>query len=191
MCKVAGSNPPVWYKCPKEVACSKNNPKDFEYTYDWDSPLSLTNFIYELSIECEPTYKIKLLGCLYFVGVLISIILWTMCTDFFGRKKIILLGSIMQLSAYAGVIFYNHSLFLIYFYYLLLGSGSVITICTSYNYLVEFTPRKHRIVVGTLYLSVQILPAMILPVYLSFISDDPRYYLFMGFIASICGFVFL
>jgi len=188
---VTGSNPPIWYKCPKEVACSKNNPKDFEYTYDWDSPLSLTNYIYELSIECEPAYKIKLIGCFYFAGVLVSIVLWTMCTDFFGRKKIILLGPVMQLAAFAGVSFCNRSLLLVYLYYLLLGCGSVITICTSYNYLVEFTPRRHRIAVGTLYISVQVLPALLMPVYLSMVSDDPNYYLFIGFVASICGFLFL
>ena len=142
------------YPCTQSVACSKNQAAGFSYKYDWDSPTTLTNYIYELGIECEPGYKIKLIGSFYFAGVLVSIVLWTKCTDFFGRKKIILIGSFMQLSAYAGVSFLHFGLFYTYLYYFMLGCGSVITICTSYNYLVEFTPRKHRIAVGTLYLSI-------------------------------------
>ena len=36
--------------------------------------------------------------------------------------------------------------------------------CTSYNYLIEFTPSHSKILFGTLYLAFQILPAILLPI---------------------------
>lgn len=120
---------------------------------DYDNSWTLKNFITDIGLECESKTKIKLIGSFYFIGVLVSIILWIKCTDFLGRKNIIALGSMIQILAYSGVCFDNHSLTKLYVIYFMLGVGSVITICTSYNYMIEFTPKKYKIAVGTLYLA--------------------------------------
>jgi hypothetical protein len=68
------------------------------------------------------------------------------------------------------------------------GLGCVLTNCTSYNFLNEFTPNHSKIIVSTLYLSFQILPAILLPVYLALIDEDVFPFLWLGLGLSILGF---
>lgn len=65
--------------------------------------------------------------------------------------------------------------------------GSVLSICTSYNFLNEFTPNHSKITVSTLYLSFQILPAILLPLYLGIIDEDVFPFLWLGLILSTLG----
>lgn len=134
---------------------------------DFENSKTLKNFITDIGLECHTNLSIKLIGSFYFIGVLFSIILWIKCTDYLGRKNIIALGSLIQLLAFTGVCFDNNSLNKLYLIYFMLGLGSIITICTSYNYMLEFTPKKYKIAVGTLYLAFQILPSILTPIYLT------------------------
>lgn len=59
--------------------------------------------------------------------------------------------------------------------------------CTSYNYLIELTPKSSKIIVGTIFLSLQIAPAIALPPYLSFIQYNVYPFLTLGFGASVAG----
>lgn len=126
------------------------------------------------------------------MGMMLSIFIWIKCTDFFGRKNIIILGSIIQLLAFTGVCFDDHSQTKLYVIYFMLGTGSIITVCTSYNYMIEFTPRKHKIAVGTLYLSLQILPCILTPLYLMFtFTNDPGLIWKIGFLSGLTGFILI
>jgi MFS family permease len=107
-----------------------------------------------MGLECQSDTSVMALGSFFFIGVLFSIFIWIKTTDKLGRKPIIFRGALMQLIAYTGVIFFQPSLIVMYFFYFLLGIGTVLSMCTSYNILIEFTPREHKIVVGTMYLSL-------------------------------------
>jgi hypothetical protein len=62
-------------------------------------------------------------------------------------------------------------------------------LCTSYNLLIEYTPRASKIIVGTAFLTLQTLPPAILPLYLSLFNSDVRPFLIMGFGLSISGLI--
>ena len=76
------------------------------YKIDHDSDDTLENYITEMGLECSSQARILGIGSFYFVGVLASIIIWIKCSDFWGRKPIVALGSSLQLAAYTGVIFF-------------------------------------------------------------------------------------
>lgn len=78
-----------------------------------------------------------------------------------------------------------------YLWYFTLGMGTIMTMCTSYNYLIEFIPTKRKIDVGTIYLAAQILPAVALPLYLMFLSDNLQFYLKIGYLSVVAGILLL
>lgn len=66
--------------------------------------------------------------------------------------------------------------------------GSVMSLCTSYNYLIEFTPKKQKSLVGTFFLAFQLLPALAMPLFIVVISDNTHLFLFIGFCLSCAGY---
>jgi len=77
-----------------------------------------------------------------------------------------------------------------YTYYFFLGLGSVLLICTSYNYLNEVTPNNSKIAASTLYISFQIFPAIFMPIFLGLFDEDVFPILMLGFGLSV-GSLFL
>jgi MFS family permease len=171
------------------VACNPVNL--IEYKIDYDTSNSLQNYISKLSLECGSESHIKFSGSMYFIGTVFSLLFWIWSTDFFGRKEIVMIGAFVQLVGYGGIIFLDFSVFFFYLYYMLVGMGSCMALCTSYNYMIEFTPTAHKSVVGTFYLSLQMLPPLILPIYLVLFSSNTHLFLFVGFGISCAGFVLL
>jgi cyanate permease len=71
-----------------------------------------------------------------------------------ARKPIIILGAILQNVGYTGLLVFPISLKVMYLWYFLLGLGSVLSLCTSYNLMIEFSPNYSKITVSTLFLSL-------------------------------------
>ena len=128
--------------------------------------MTLENLVTRSGLECESDTAIAHIGTYFFFGVFCSFMVWIKCTDMWARKPIIILGSVLQVSAFSGILFYPHSLGMIDLYYFVIGLGTVITMCTSYNLLIEYTPRTSKIMVGTIFLSIQLVPQGALSVYL-------------------------
>ena len=77
---------------------------------DFTNDQTIVNFITDIEgFECATKFSQKLIGCFFFLGMMLSIYIWIKCTDYFGRKNIIILGSIIQLLAFTGVCFDDHS----------------------------------------------------------------------------------
>ena len=139
-------------------------------------------------LNSDLPHGVGLLGSLFFIGAMVSFFLWVKITERgWARKPIILLGATLQGAAFAGIIFLSVSFQALQLYYFVLGVGSVLSICTSYNYLNEFTPNHSKIIVSTLYLSFQIFPAVLLPPFLALINEDVYPFLFMGLGVSLLG----
>ena len=60
--------------------------------------------------------------------------------------------------------------------------GSVISLTPTYNMMIDFTPKKHRLYVGTTILSLYPLPALLMSIHLAMISNDPGHLLLIGFL---------
>lgn len=124
--------------------------------YRVNEDTAIHNFVTTVAggLECAEDSELAGVGTFFFLGVFFSFLLWIKCTDAWGRKPIIILGSLLQIGAFAGILFYTHSLRLLEVYYFFLGLGTVISTCTSYNLLIEYTPRHSKIMMATFFLSL-------------------------------------
>jgi hypothetical protein len=177
-----------WVSCTPSIACTTPNMTYRIYT---ESKKTLINLVTNTNLECEgisSTNGISLLGTCFFLGLVFSFILWIKVVKRgWARKPIILLGAAFQNIGFIAILFFPISLKVLQFSYFLMGLGSVLTNCTSYNFLNEFTPNHSKIIVSTLYLSFQILPAILLPVYLALIDEDVFPFLWLGLGLSLLG----
>jgi MFS family permease len=105
-------------------------------------------------LECNEEGRLLSVGMWFFLGVFFSFIVWIKCSDNWGRKPIIILGAALQMAAYAGVLFMPEKIEYLQAYYFVLGLGTVLSMSTAYNYMIEFTPRHAKIVVATLFISL-------------------------------------
>ena len=118
-----------------------------------ESDLTIENLVTRCGFECEKASSLGLMGTYYFLGIVLSFLIWIKSSDTWGRKPIVLLGSIIQLCGYAGILFFPFSLTLQYLFFFALGLGTVVSISTSYNYLNEFLPNHAKIAFSTLFLA--------------------------------------
>lgn len=154
-----------------------------------ESDLTIENLVTRGGFECEKASSLGLMGTYYFLGIVLSFLIWIKSSDTWGRKPIVLLGSILQLCGYAGILFFPFTLTLQYLFFFALGLGTVVSISTSYNYLNEFLPNHAKIAFSTLFLAFQILPSLVMPVFLGIIDEDVYPVLLIGFGCSIAGLV--
>jgi MFS family permease len=174
-----------WATCTRDLACQAHASNLTHYQINYDT--SLTNLVTDSHLECESDTSLLSVGVWFFLGVFFSFIIWIRCSDTLSRKPIILLGATLQLLAYSGVVFYAKTLAYLHLYYFLLGLGTVISTSTGYNYMIEFTPRHAKIVVGTLFISLQIIPAMVMPMYLMLVEGDTQNVVWVGYLCCMGG----
>ncbi len=130
-----------------------------------------------------------MIGSYYFLGVVLSFLIWIKTSDSWGRKPIVILGSVLQLGGYTGILFFSFTLTMMYLFFFSLGLGTVLSICTSYNFLNEFMPNRAKIFSSTLFLAFQILPALAMPAFLGLVDEDVYPILLIGYGISIAGLV--
>jgi MFS family permease len=136
--------PPDIPKCDHTDKC--NHPG---IAVDWSSPRSLHNWVETLSLECKPnslltcigaeTYKVGLLGSMYFAGWTASCIFVPRLSDIYGRKIPSLISAGVSIPIYIGLIL-SRSLTLSISLFFLLGLTCTGKASTAYVYLLEFIP---------------------------------------------------
>ena len=97
-------------KAPKEYICVFEDsdeprsclPEDFcndpalrSYVPNTDLDKTYYNWVTNLDLACEPSYKIGLLGSIFFVGFVMTLILLPRLADLYGRQLIIKCGIIV------------------------------------------------------------------------------------------------
>lgn len=126
------------------------------FQIDYESDYTLHNLVTHFDLTCESDLSISKSGLYYFLGVFFSLMIWIKATDSLGsRRPIIIMGAVMQMSAFAGLIISSstNGLNTLYICYFILGLGTVTSTCTSYNLLIEYTPKHSKILLGTLFLA--------------------------------------
>lgn len=152
-----------------------------------ESELTIENLVTRGDFECEKPSSLGLIGTYYFLGIVLSFLAWIKISDTWGRKPIVIFGSLFQLGGYTGILFLPWSLTIQYLNFFALGLGTVVSISTSYNFLNEFMPNHSKIFYSTLFISFQILPGIIMPAYLGMIDEDVFPLLLIGYGCSIAG----
>ena len=95
---------------------------------------------------------IGLFGSLYFLGFAISG-LYLKQSDRFGRKAIIMSGSIMQ-AIICYTLFFSQN-YIVYYIFLFFGGFSVAKNIANYIYVTESMPERYQVYVGAFLLAVE------------------------------------
>jgi MFS family permease len=76
---------------------------------DWNDPHSLWNWTTWLDLHCDSMY-VGFFGTLYFLGFLISSLIFPPMSDRIGRKKMFMVGSLIQFLTFIGMLLFKSSL---------------------------------------------------------------------------------
>lgn len=125
---------------------------------------SLTNWVQQYDLACVKSSKIGLIGSIYFLGWVISLIILPRVADNFGRKWIYLGGMVLTVVVYTGVLLSNSVNFLIVLQ-LFGGIATGIRMSMGYVYMMEFIPTKTQAIVGTVHLIVESFVAVFCCIY--------------------------
>ena len=105
-------------------------------------------------MACASTVALSLLGSSYFIGWTISLLFVPRLADMYGRKKIFVVGMVLQVLVYFGVIFARSITFMT----VMLGISGLINGVRNtlgYVYMMEFVSERHQTVVGTVEMSCE------------------------------------
>ena len=90
LCRELGSTDKTWSECKPEDFCGKEH--QIEHKINYDSNVSLENWITTYDLTCAPKYQIGLFGSLYFFAVVAGSLLFAPLADKIGRRPITLAG---------------------------------------------------------------------------------------------------
>ena len=74
-----------------------------KHTIDWDDPKSLHNWIEKLDALCEPKWKVSFITSAYFLGWGVTLLWLPIISDKYGRKSFFIVGCILDLVMYTGI----------------------------------------------------------------------------------------
>jgi MFS family permease len=105
-----------------------------------------------------------LIGSTWFIGWVASLFVVPRIADNFGRKYVYMLGMVMTVLCYTGVLLATNVNWLIVLQ-LLGGFATGIRMSMGYVYMMEFLPQSHHTIVGTIHLNVEVLIAILAAIY--------------------------
>lgn len=89
------------------IACTTPN---ITYRVDIESKQTLLNLVTRSNLECAglaDSKSVSFLGSAFFLGTIVSFILWVKAVDLgLARKPIIIMGAAFQNSGYAAILFF-------------------------------------------------------------------------------------
>ena len=110
---------------------------DFEWIYKRQT------FSMDWGFYCNKEAKLSLISSVLFVGMFLGLLFSTALFDRFGRKKVALIGSFLNLAAVAISSCANNFIILLLLR-VLYGFGVIISYTGSYCWLVELLPERYR-----------------------------------------------
>ena len=127
-----------WVTCSKKEICEKQIDKDHwrpvpddEYIDNWVSPD-------KFDLLCVPKKDVGLIGSLYFIGQVVTVLFIPPIADFWtGRKPVFVGTSILLVIVIAGFLF-STNIYEAYVFSFLNGCTWAGLICVGINYTVEF-----------------------------------------------------
>ena len=74
------------FVCESDQFCKSNSEIKFDYIKYDDEPKSLHNWVEQLDMKCKSNSEIGLIGTMYFVGIIFSVLIVPRISDLYGRK---------------------------------------------------------------------------------------------------------
>mmetsp|Transcript_19138 Transcript_19138/g.18786 ORF Transcript_19138/g.18786 Transcript_19138/m.18786 type:complete len:222 (+) Transcript_19138:132-797(+) len=144
---------------------------------DTENEKTIYNWISQLRIQCEPSWKSSLFGSFYFLGVIFSSFI-LITTSKYGRRMNMIIGNWISLIAFSGLVF-TTNLYLKYGFCLLLGLTYLRSI-QSLLLATEFTLLNYKIYITT---ATMVIDGLVFPLnalYFKFLSKNWEY-IFLGY----------
>lgn len=165
-------------KCPSEQpSCTRADycTDPSRYPIDWDSHLSLENWLGKLDIYCESPYLIALMGSMYFVGAITSGLFVTRMADLHGRKWPTLISAIVSIPIHIGLMI-STSLTLSIVLFFLFGMTRPGKMQVSFVYISELVPENKRRLVGSFILFFDGSSLILFALYFLYVSKNWEFF---------------
>ena len=145
---------------------------------DYDSVYSFSNWVDALDIFCISGFKMGLFGSLFYVGYVIGSLSFLRLGDVYGRKWVLVAALTLQ-TLILLAFYFVWKQWVFYVLMFLLGFGASVREGLSYVYAMEMLPKKNQITVGSTTFIVDCLPAIMMVVYLTYVSEHWQYFLLL------------
>ena len=152
---------------------------------DWNSPYTLKNWVTELNLVCLPVnneneveikHDTSYIGSSYFLGMVVSIIIFPRLSEIYGRLKVLYVMIAFGLISMTGILFVTSSVLHLQIYYFINGMAASIGTCVGYNYLMEFIPNERKFKFSTIFFVGSIIPTIMYPFYFMYVSKNWLYF---------------
>lgn len=127
-----------WQACSHDTVCDSHD-NNFQYRYNWNSDNTISNWITSMKLECEPGYKIGMIGSLYFLGFCIGAATLLRLADIKGRRPM-LIFSMVSSTLVTFCFLITNSLTIAYILTFLNGMFLAVRIAVGYMCILEFAP---------------------------------------------------
>ena len=158
----------TWETCKSDDFCAEGST--LEYKVDYANDLSIHNWIEEYDMQCAAKFKFGLFGSLFFIGVVISSLIFPPLADQVGRRPIALIGITMQAVASIGLLF-STSLIFTYSMIFVMGMAMAPRFFVGYVFSMEFLPQNYTAMATSITLAVDGLVLMWSSLYFMFIDN--------------------
>ena len=128
-------DPTVYVSCKAEDAC-----KTSTWIIDKNSDENLHNWVKEMDLYCTGSFKMSLIGSMFFVGTFLGSFVLPRMADIYGRKPLFLIGLTLYICVVVAL-FFAKSLALLYILMFLGGVAETGRYYVAYVYCVEMMPK--------------------------------------------------
>jgi len=104
------------------------------YYINWESPISLHNWVEDLNLRCSTGFQIGFFASSFFIGHVLGTTLLARYGDIIGRIKMIRIGITFTVAVYAAILIYTKVIVMNYAFLFILGFFSNVRINLGYLY---------------------------------------------------------
>ena len=150
------------------------------YEIDWNNIYSLHNWVEKLNLTCKPGWKIGMMGSMYFVGWVSTLVFVPRLSDRYSRKKVFAVGMVADWVLFIAM-FLNSSLDLMIVICFLFGMATTCRLNVGFVYLMELMPKRLQGSYGSTYNTFEGTILLLGTFYFWFVSKDWFYFTLIGF----------
>jgi MFS family permease len=180
VCTYTGDVEPTENICTLDNICAGDS-QIASWEADPDSIRTLDNWQQKLDLTCADSWKVSMIGTSLFLGWALTLLWLPGFADKMGRKKVFLVGMIVDLGLYTGLMF-TYSLEVMIVLYFLFGMMSSIRISVGYVYMVEMMPKKAQTHVTSVWSVTEALVYLIATIWFWQVSKNWFWYCFIGYV---------
>jgi MFS transporter, putative metabolite transport protein len=138
-------------------------------------------------MHCESRLKVGMFGTLYFLGFLISSLIFPPMSDRVGRKKMFMLGAFAQVFTFLGMLFFK-TLTSHYLLIFSLGVSQPVKTMIAYTHMMEFLPDRESMVSGT-FMCLDGLIYFFSPLFFKNLSNNLDVIILLAFLMNLFGII--